>query len=95
MARFDRMMHPYLEEHPTPTGQQLTAAFGTPEELAHSLLEEVTPEERRRHARLRLACWIAAALLALALLGFGIYSLCVKEYNYTVTERCTIYEEDV
>lgn len=45
LEKFDGAAVSYLENEPTPALAGVTEAFGPPEEMARTLMEEVTPKE--------------------------------------------------
>lgn len=84
---FDGMLTRYLEENPSPTPDDLSGAFGAPEEMAHVLMAEVTPRETEQYRRRSLFTGILAAFLAAILLFFTVYIWFYKEVGLTVVNE--------
>lgn len=93
LAHFDQMAALFLEEHPAPSPTELTNAFGTPQELAIQLMEEVSGQERReyQHRRLLLRIIVAVLIIGLAGLVFWLTQCSVRPME--VSETLIIYEE--
>ncbi|MCD8189306.1 MAG: hypothetical protein LUD78_03650 [Clostridiales bacterium] len=82
------LLNAFLEENPVPDEAALEAAFGTPEELAATLMEELTPEERGQWKRQRLAARVVCMVLVLLLAVFSIYTFFFK----SKPNEITVYE---
>lgn len=81
LSKFETTLSPFLEDCPCPNYEQLTAAFGPPEEMA-SVLMEAVPEKEKRHFRLwqRIQKGLCILLFILVLL-FGFYAYYLKEWE--------------
>lgn len=81
LSKFETTLSPFLEDCPCPNYEQLTAAFGPPEEMA-SVLMEAVPEKEKRHFRLwqRIQKGLFILLFILVLL-FGFYAYYLKEWT--------------
>lgn len=70
LERFDLSLSAFLEDAPSPTMDQLCAAFGPPKEMAKILMATLPPNELVRYHRKTLLTKIAIwALVFLFLLG--------------------------
>ena len=92
LGQFSEMLGHFLEESPAPDTEQLTEAFGTPEALAASLLEELPPEVVSRSAHYSKYSWAAIMLLAVLLTALVVYCLVPREINLTMTQTTVIEE---
>ncbi|MCD8051440.1 MAG: hypothetical protein LUE89_07170 [Clostridiales bacterium] len=79
------LLNAFLEENPSPDRAALEAAFGTSEELAATLMEELTPEERGQWKRHRLAVRVVCVVLVLLFTMFSIYTFFYKEKPFEIT----------
>ena len=79
MLRFQSMLNTLLADCPAPTKQDLYDAFGSPEELANTLSEEITPEDTARYRRMQNARRIIAGILIGLLLIASVYVFFVKQ----------------
>ena len=79
---FERnMLSPLLEISNQPSLEELRAAFGTPQEVAALLMEQITEEELLRYRKQKKLCICACLAIAAAILVFAIYTLCIKEFT--------------
>lgn len=68
LKKFEITWSTFLEDNPTPSMDDLCAAFGSPKEMASVLMDEVTPEETARYRRRMIFLWgILGCVLALVL----------------------------
>ncbi len=79
------LLNAFLEENPVPDRAALEAAFGSPEELAATLMEELTPQERGQWKRQRLAVRVVCVVLAALLAVFSVYTFFCKEQPVQIT----------
>ncbi|MCD7757918.1 MAG: hypothetical protein LUH45_07090 [Clostridiales bacterium] len=79
------LLNAFLEDDPAPDRAAREAAFGAPEELAATLMEELTPEERGQWKRQRLAVRVVCMALAVLLAVFSIYTFFYKEKPNEIT----------
>ncbi len=79
------LLDAFLEDDPAPDRAALEAAFGAPEELAATLMEELTPQERGQWKRQRLAVRVVCVALAALLAVFSIYTFFIKEKPVKIT----------
>lgn len=88
LSTFESSLTPFLEDCPTPSYEQIEAAFGPPEEMA-SVLMETVPEKEKRLFQLwqnvRKCIFILLFILAIV---FGVYAYCLKEWTII-----TVYDE--
>jgi len=87
---FDQVLAAYTEEHNTPAIDDLTAAFGSPEEMAEVLMAQVSPQEQAQYHKNSLFKKIVAIILAVVLMLFTVYVLFIKEYSLTYDTTITI-----
>lgn len=79
LAQFKQAMYNYVDEEPDATWEMLNSAFGTPEEMATTMMQDLPLSELtafRRQNRLYQA--LAGSILVL-LLSFTIYVFFVKQ----------------
>ena len=63
----------FLQEHPDATFETVSAHFGTPQQIAESYIEEMSPQELQQQAKVKKRIvGIIAAAAACALLIWGI-----------------------
>ncbi len=84
LEKFDDAAFSYLENEPTPALAEVTEAFGPPEEMARTLMEEVTPKEAAAYKRGTILRRVLAGVAAAAVLAFAIYTFCWKEVGFTI-----------
>ncbi|MGM9593913.1 MAG: hypothetical protein ACI3U8_06120 [Candidatus Onthomonas sp.] len=95
LTQFDQMSAFFLAENPSPSQAELTAAFGSPRELAGQLMEEVSEQELRQYRRSRWLFRIAAGAIALLLVGYAAWITYSVTSPIEVVETIIIYEEDL
>lgn len=78
-AALDRDLARFREETPEPTAEELSAAFGTPEDVAASLMAQL-PEGTAASYRKKtqMITWVVSAVMAVILL-FSVYVCFIKE----------------
>lgn len=76
-----------------PDYDQMVTLFGPPDEIAKTLMEEVTSEEQTRYAQNKLAKKIATILLAAAFVLSSLYVMIWKEISVIEVETNTYYGE--
>lgn len=85
LRNLDNCLASLLADISDPDLQALTAAFGSPEDLANALMEEIPAsvlEQYKRRARTRRRIGVGlAAVVAVALLALTVYSIFIKETN--------------
>lgn len=84
LEKFDDAAFSYLENEPTPALAEVTEAFGPPEEMARTLMEEVTPKEAAAYKRGTILRRVLAGVAAAAVLAFAIYTFYWKEIGFTI-----------
>lgn len=70
LEKFDDAAFSYLENEPTPALAEVTEAFGPPEEMARTLMEEVTPKEAAAYKRGTILRRVLAGVAAGRSAGF-------------------------
>lgn len=92
---FDQTLAVYLEERGEPTKDDLTAAFGPPEEMADTLMEGVTEQEKEQYHKTTLCLRIITSVLLALFIAFTVWLYFFKEVGLTyndgadVTDRAT------
>ncbi len=96
MDSFKNIQERYLEDEPDPTWEQLCKAFGAPEEMATSLMTNVSQEDQKRYLRQRKRCriglGIAAGALFATLVALTIFALSTRKV--TIVQKGTIIVTD-
>lgn len=86
LDQWDSSLAGFLEDHPDPAVEEISAAFGPPEEMAQILMAELTTEDTRQyrlHIRIKR---VLAGLCAAAFLLFFAYVFFEKQKPITVIE---------
>ena len=91
MLRFQSMLNTLLADCPAPTKQELYDAFGSPEELANTLSEEITQEDTARYRRMQKARRIIAGILVGLLLIATVYVFFIKHKPITSYDEGIAY----
>lgn len=97
LGQFDASLSCLLEENPNPDLEALNWAFGSPDKMAHTLMENVTPEEQRRYRTSQLLRRFLAGILLCVFLLFTAYVFLEKQKPlYTADEvvPATVHYED-
>lgn len=92
LAQFDDYCLTSAEDSSVQTYDQIAAAFGPPEEMAHTLMQEVTPAEQAAYQRSKLFLRICAGILAAAWVMFTLHTFFIKEVSIKVIERTYVYD---
>lgn len=99
LAKFDSTLQLYLEENPSPDELALQAAFGTPEDMAKILMEEVTPSETKHYRIGRTVLKVISGILIAILIALTIFIFFIKQkpvvVNDVIYDNGTISDEDV
>lgn len=90
LADFDNTLDAYLEEHTEPTIDDLSAAFGPPEEMASILMAQTTPQEQAHYRKKTIAIRALAYIFASILMLLTIYIWFVKEVGVTSVDHSGI-----
>lgn len=77
----------------TPDYDQIVNMFGPPEEMARTLMEEITSEEQTAYAQSKLVKKIVTVLLATAFVLSSLYVMFWKEMSVVEVETNTYYGE--
>lgn len=83
-AKLDKALRNYADENSEPSLEELTCAFGSPEEIAKTLLSEVPQEKQRQYKTLRKIVQIAGSILIVVILVFATYVFFLKEIPMNV-----------
>jgi hypothetical protein len=66
MKQLNQLLKTFEDEEPNPTCDQLYLAFGTPENMAETLMNEIQPAERSRCIRKK---WVNIVICIALLIG--------------------------
>lgn len=94
LKQFRSSMSTYLDEHPSPTGADLLDAFGSPEDMAKVLMENVSEAEVKTYRKRTLFLKIITVVLLAIILIQVLYSAFFKDYTL-VTDESIIIEPAV
>lgn len=91
-AALDRDLARFREETPEPTAEELSAAFGTPVDMAASLMAQL-PEGTAASYRKKtqMITWVVSVVMAVILL-FSVYACFIKEIPVYEVEDLDIGE---
>lgn len=89
-AKLDKSLKRFEEENADGAGDELIEAFGPPEEMARTLLNEVDETEKRQYKRLMKVLQIAGLVLMAAILVFAVYVFCLKEIPMNIVDDVDI-----
>lgn len=87
LKKIDTMLHTYLEENPSATAAEMETAFGSSDEMAQILMNEVTSYEQEQYRRRNAAVRMIAAIALAAFVLFTIYIYFIKEIGITVKDN--------
>ncbi len=79
LGQFGDSLSGFCAEHPQPSYEQLTAAFGPPEEMAAVLMETVPDRELTKHAVRRKLHRIFGCIVLVLFIAFSVYVFYFKE----------------
>lgn len=91
------LVETYIAEHPDAGYEELQEQFGSPEELAASLVDNLTSEEVLRLFKRRKWWGIAVvvtAIVAAFLITVGLINIAERSRVVEITEVLTIYEDE-
>lgn len=95
LAKLDHLLDKFAEEHDAVTEEALTTAFGTPEEMAKTLMADATPEELEQYRRKNMVKkGILCALLAVFIV-FTVWLYFFKEVGLTSYGSVAITDENI
>lgn len=83
LAKLDRLLDAYAEEHDEASAEALIAAFGTPEEMANILMHDVTPGEMEQYRRQSVVNKSILSVLLAVFIAFTIWLYFFKEVGLT------------
>jgi hypothetical protein len=87
MDEFGGMLDSFLEDNPSPTPDELRAAFGSPEEMARQLSANISAAESLQYSRGVVAKKVLAIVLVVLLALATVYVFFVKEISFTVVDE--------
>lgn len=79
VQQFQTTLDDFLDEHPSPSTEELVAAFGPPDEMANVLMERVSKEDRQKYLRIQNRKRILVAILAVLFIAYVTYALFWKQ----------------
>jgi len=85
---WQRTLTDFLEEHPEAGEAQLTASFGTPEEMAKLLMREIPASVQQKHKNIQrlLPLYITIAAVAIILVSWVLFvAIQSVLYHFSVT----------
>ena len=88
LTQFRGSLSTFLEDIPEPTYEQLTDAFGPPEEMAKILMESVSPKERKTYQSGKCAIKIISFVMAALFVWFSLYVFFKKQFSVVI-----VYDE--
>lgn len=100
LEKFDSMFNTYREENPCASAVDVEMAFGSSDEMARILMDEITPQEYEQYRRVKTFAHIIAAILLAAFALFTIHIYFMKEvpveYHYegSIVETSTLPSPD-
>ena len=89
---FDTTLDTCLEEHANPSMDVLIFAFGPPEEMAKTLMAEVTPQELAQYRRYSLFTQLLASILTVILVLSTVYIWFYKTNGLTAVNNGSIID---
>ena len=92
LQRLQSGVDDFLDDCPSATIEQVTARFGTPEQIADGVLSAMEPEEVRRYARKVhiVRAVVAAVLLLLSLIVIWYFTISALRVIYAAKEETVI-----
>lgn len=87
LAKLDRLLDSYAEEHDDVSMDSLTAAFGAPAEMAVTLMDDVTVEEKEQYRKQNTAKKAVFCALLAIIAAFTVWLYIFKEVGLTYTEE--------
>lgn len=83
LAKLDRLLDAYAEEHDEASAEALIAAFGAPEEMANILMHDVTPGEMEQYRRQSVVKKNILCVLLAVFIAFTVWLYFFKEVGIT------------
>lgn len=93
LENFQTSLDEFLEDHPSPTVDELNTAFGPPEEIAKILSKEISPEEADSYHKSCTIKKVLSAISAGILLLFMLYVFFWKSKPITYKTETNIISE--
>ena len=84
---FEYMLLHFLSDNGSPTTEDLHQAFGTPAEMAQTLMAEISQEERAQYRKRLLVKRVLIGILLAAFLVLTVYVYFYKENPINVTDE--------
>lgn len=97
MKQLNQLLKTFEDEEPNPTCDQLYLAFGTPQNMAETLMNEIQPAERSRCIRKKwVNILICGVLVAVLLVGLALLiGHRLEPAQVTVVEQTYVYEDEI
>ena len=93
LENFQTSLDEFLEDHPSPTAEELNAAFGPPEEMAKILSAEISQEDVARYRKGRKIKRILSVVLAVVVTASVLYLAFWKQKPITYEEDTNIIND--
>lgn len=87
LNHFEYMLLHFLSDNGSPTTEDLHQAFGTPAEMAQTLMSEISPEERAQYRKRLLVKRVLIGILLAAFLVLTVYVYFYKENPINVSDE--------
>lgn len=84
-------MDVFLEDHPSPTTDDLRDAFGPPEEMAQVLMEGLSKEDRQKYLQRQNCKRILAVILVVLFFAYMTFVLFWKQKPLTSTSEIIVH----
>ncbi len=92
VAQFESALSNYLDENPDATLEMLYVAFGTPEQMAATMMQDLTQSEHEnKHRQNRLHRFVIGTVLTLLFI-FSMYIFFIKQKPIVSHVEITPYE---
>lgn len=87
LNHFEYMLLHFLSDNGSPTTEDLHQAFGTPDEMAQTLMAQVSPEEQAQYRRVLIIKRVLIGILLTMFLVLTTYIYFYKEKPINVTDE--------
>lgn len=98
MDKFNHSLSTFLDDKPTPSMNEICAAFGSPKDMALVLMEELTPEEIALYHRRKIITRIILGGVTVIFLAFVInVAIAVYRFNstpFSVEDEIIVEDEE-
>lgn len=87
LTKLDRLLNSYTEEHDEVSMDSLAVAFGSPAEMADTLMRDITAEEMAQYRKQSTLKKAALCVLLAVVAAFTVWLYFFKEVGLTYTEE--------